>query len=184
MVALAFNVAQLLKEPTGSIRIHHLDDDVSSLVRDAKIVSPLNGDLVFTRTGEGVLVTGRLTTSGRAVCRRCAGDFVANIELDLEETFMMTHDVSTGARLEIKADSVNEENLIDEWHMLDLSEIMRQNLVLAMPPFPVCRQECKGLCPHCGHDLNEGPCDCADEEINPQWSALARLLSGEDSQPN
>ena len=184
MVALAFNVAQLLKEPTGSIRIHHLDDDVSSLVRDAKIVSPLNGDLVFTRTGEGVLVTGRLTTSGRAVCRRCAGDFVANIELDLEETFMMTHDVSTGARLEIDSDRVDGENLIDARHMVDLTEIIRQEVLLAMPPFPLCKHECKGICPHCGKDLNEGPCSCVSEETNPQWSALARLLSGEGSQSN
>ena len=184
MVALAFNVAQLLKEPTGAVRIHHLDDDISSLVEGIETVAPLRGDLAFTFTGDGVLVTGLLTTSGRAACRRCAGDFVADIELELEEMFLMTHDVSTGAQLEIKAERIDEENLIDERHMVDLTEIIRQDLILAMPPFPLCQQECKGLCPHCGQDLNEGDCGCVDEEINPQWGALARLLSGEDSQPN
>ena len=184
MVTFKFNVAQLLKEPTGSVRIHRLDDDVSSLLEDIEIVSPLKGDIVFTRTGEGILVTGKLATSSRAVCRRCSNEFIVDLGLDLEETFMMTREVSTGARLEVKADHVDEANLIDERHILDLAEVVRQYLLLAVPPFPLCRQDCKGLCSHCGRDLNKGSCDCALEEINPQWSALEHLLSKANSQPD
>ena len=184
MVALKFNVAQLLKEPTGSVRVYQIDDDVSSLLEDIEIVSPLVGDIVFTRIGEGILVTGKLTTSSRAVCRRCANEFIVGLDLDLEETFVMTHDVNTGARIEVRGDHVDEANLIDDRHILDLAEVMRQNLLLAVPPFPLCRQDCKGICPHCGRDLNEGPCDCTREEINPQWGALERLLSEANSRPN
>lgn len=175
MQALRFNVAQLLKEPTGATRHYSLDDDISELSEDLQPRAPLKGELVFTRTVDGVLVTGHLTTAAVVTCRRCAVDFVTPVELDLEEEFRAAYDVYTGVRLPRREDD-DEAAMIDEQHLLDLSEVMRQDLLLALPVFPLCRPECAGLCPRCGHDLNEGPCACMEAEEDPRWAKLRTFL--------
>jgi uncharacterized protein len=49
---------------------------------------------------------------------------------------------------------------------IDLAEVVREELALAVPPFVLCREDCAGLCPKCGSDLNAGPCECAPAETN------------------
>jgi uncharacterized protein len=58
---------------------------------------------------------------------------------------------------------------------IDLEPMLRDALTLALPLNPICRSDCKGLCAHCGKNLNEGPCDCTDDDIDPRWAALSEL---------
>ncbi len=174
MQSLRFNVAQLLKQATGASRSYVLDEDIRQLT-DEMSFAPLHGDIRFTRTEDGVLVTGHLQTAVDLPCRRCAATFTETITFELEEEFHAAFDVYTGLRLPPR-ETDEVETMIDEQHMLDLSEVIRQNVLLAVPPFPLCRPECKGLCPHCGKDLNTGPCDCQEEETDTRWSALQALL--------
>jgi uncharacterized protein len=63
---------------------------------------------------------------------------------------------------------------------LDLRPALREEWLLAAPTFALCREDCKGLCPRCGADLNDGPHDCAQPEVDPRWEALTKLdRSGE-----
>jgi uncharacterized protein len=70
---------------------------------------------------------------------------------------------------------------IDHNHVLDLREAIRQNLLLAMPIKTLCKEDCAGLCPECGKDWNEGPCDCEAMVDDDRFSALRQLL--EQSEP-
>src|SRR5262249_23600562 len=63
---------------------------------------------------------------------------------------------------------------------LDLSEAVREELILAVPDYVLCREDCAGLCPHCGKDLNEGPHDCAAKPTDARWAAL-EALKGRDN---
>jgi uncharacterized protein len=58
---------------------------------------------------------------------------------------------------------------------LDLGEAVRGEVILAMNPYVVCDPECRGLCPRCGANLNEGACGCTAEEVDPRWEALRAL---------
>jgi uncharacterized protein len=58
---------------------------------------------------------------------------------------------------------------------LDLSEAVREELVLAVNPYVVCDLECPGLCPRCGASLKDGPCGCTEEDRDPRWDALREL---------
>ena len=175
MQSLAFNVAQLLKQPTGATHSYKLDDDITALAQEVEFRSPLQGEVKFTRTTDGVLVTGHLATMASVACRRCSTVFVTPVELDMEEEFRAAYDVYTGIKLPPREDG-DEATMINERHELDLSEVMRQDLLLALPPFPLCREDCAGLCPQCGKDLNEGPCDCVKEEVDSRWATLRELL--------
>ena len=65
--------------------------------------------------------------------------------------------------------------MIDDRNIMDISEAIRQYTVMALPIKPLCRQDCSGLCPTCGADLNEKRCDCTPE-IDPRWEKLNTLV--------
>ncbi len=171
---MKFNVAQLLKSAIGTRRDFQLQDDIGTLDPEIVATEPLTGSVRFTRTANGILATGKLQTTLAIECRRCLRTFTTPVDFDLEEEFVPTIDVLTGTRL--ATDGAEEELLIDERHMLDLSEVVRQYLILYREQYPLCSEACAGLCPVCGKNLNEGPCGCQDVSEDPRWAALRELF--------
>ena len=64
---------------------------------------------------------------------------------------------------------------------IDVDEIVKEQILLAVPARTLCREDCKGICPECGTDLNTGQCDCAAEEVDPRWAALKSLKETDNS---
>jgi len=93
----------------------------------------------------------------------------------LEEEFYPTMDVVTGVPLPQPEDA--DSFTVDEHHVLDLYEAVRQYALLALPMKPLCKQECPGICPQCGKNLNEGKCSCPRRERDARWAKLEGLLS-------
>lgn len=171
---MRYNVAQLLKEQNGHSRQYALHEDISRLDPEIEPISGLDGYVQLIRTGDGVLVLGQLQTSLEFECARCLTHFSKSIQFRLEEEFHSTIDIITGAMLP-HADDDEEATRIDDHHEINLTEVVRQNLLLAIPPNPICRTKCLGLCPTCGKNWNEGPCDCKHDDIDPRWDALKQL---------
>jgi uncharacterized protein len=106
-------------------------------------------------------------------CARCLEPVAVPLEVSVEEVFSPTIDIFTG-----KSVTPEEEDRalwIDEHHILDLSEVVRQDVLLAAPISVTCRTDCRGLCPNCGQDLNQGKCGC-EPEPDPRWGPLLKLL--------
>ncbi|MFQ5854426.1 MAG: DUF177 domain-containing protein [Anaerolineae bacterium] len=178
---MQYNVAQLLRAPTGTLRHHDVDElasEVQALLDGdgIKVQGPLQGAVTLMRITDGILVTGTLEISLELTCDRCLDAFDVSVQVELEEDFRPSIDIKSGAALP-PVGGEELETLIDEYHILDLSEVVRQGILLAAPMHPVCRADCAGLCPQCGQNLNEGPCDCDVEALDPRWSQLQSLLS-------
>jgi uncharacterized protein len=174
--AFQFNVAQLLKQPSGARRVYDIDTtDIPPLDEDLNIIGPIQGQVRLSRVGDEILVTGELETTVELACGRCLTPFQAPVRFEIEEEFRPTIDVTSGVHLPQEPDQ-DSATLIDEHHILDLAEIMRQDLLLSLPTSPLCRSDCLGLCPVCGQNLNERICDCDREEIDPRWEALREGL--------
>jgi uncharacterized protein len=103
----------------------------------------------------------------------------AKVTVQVEDIFQPTVDVVRGTFIQVDEDDT--ALLINEQHILDLSEVLRQNLLLAVPMQPLCRPDCAGLCPTCGQDLNEGACECDSAGIDPRWADLGSLLADVNS---
>ena len=73
------------------------------------------------------------------------------------------------------SDRESGEYVFDSSSVLDLSEAVREEVVLAVDPYVVCDAKCRGLCSGCGVDLNFGECTCEGTEIDPRWAALRSL---------
>jgi uncharacterized protein len=176
--SLQFNVAQLLKQPTGTRRVYDIAaTDMPPLDDDLKVVAPFNGQVKLLRIGTGILVTGELETSVKLECSRCLSTFLTTTRFEIEEEFQPMLDVVSSARLPQEPDQ-DTATIIDERHILDLAEIVRQDLMLSLPPSPACRPDCRGLCPHCGQNRNEDACNCQTEAIDPRWAALKANFDG------
>lgn len=172
---MRYNVSQLLKEHVGATRHYQLQEDISDLDRSLKPLTDLVGNVDLIRTNEGILVRADLRTNVELTCSRCLVQFSMPVRFKIEEEFHPTIDILTGARLP-QPDDADEATQIDAHHLLDLSEIVRQDLTLALPLVPLCRNDCKGLCPNCGKNWNEGDCECADVEMDPRFAILKQLL--------
>ncbi len=177
---LQFNVAQLLKEATGGSRSYDINARISDeLDDDVTVVSPLVGHVRFLRTGQNILVTGSLQSTIRKICGRCLTSFTTPISIELEEEFYPVTNIVTGAALAEPADA-DLANRIDEQNILDLSEVIRQELVVANDGILYCRPECKGLCPRCGRDRNVDPCDCQNVQKDARWAGLLALQTEDE----
>lgn len=175
---LRFNVAQLLKQPIGATRSYEVETPVGHLAPELEQTEPLMGRVHMLRTGLGVLVEGQFEGMVVTQCSRCLSDVVVPVSVEIEEEFQPTIDVVRGTHLPLEEEDA--ALLIDEQHILDLSEVLRQSLLLAIPMQPLCMPDCAGLCPVCGQDLNQGTCECVAAEVDPRWQDLGALLAGTD----
>ena len=124
----------------------------------------LAGNLVVQNLEMRVLLNGNLAAQGRAECGRCLEEFT--VRWDVPVDVMILRDVDTD-------ESEGETLLIlQKSGEVDLSESLRQCAALAFPQAPVCRPDCRGLCPDCGIDRNQADCGCSDNEVDPRWEGL------------
>ncbi len=175
---MRINVSQQLKASIGSIRNYK----VSEIVNVANGKSMVQGEVGLIRTDRGILAKGTLHTGVEVTCSRCLSLFSCPLTLNIEEEYFPTTDVVSSASLPLP-----EEPgcfTIDEHHVLDLTEAIRQYALLAIPMKPLCRGDCAGLCPSCGHNLNQGVCDCSPRETEPRWSELNKLALASDAVVN
>ncbi len=108
---------------------------------------------------EGIKVDLRVMTTLRRACARCLRDVELPVETDAEETYHESGDAPL-----ITMDTI------------DLGPIIHEAVILAEPMRALCKPDCRGLCPRCGKDLNEGPCGCTDDDQDPRLAPLAKLL--------
>ena len=168
------NVAQLLKSSIGTVRDYQLSETVAVAGND----SPVQGDVRLLRTDRSILVSGIVTADIELTCSRCLNQFKYPLTMNIEEEFFPTTDVVSGMAIPLPDDpgsfTINEQNI------LDLTEAVRQYALLAIPMKPLCREDCAGLCPTCGCNLNQLSCNCLTKPVDPRWAVLSRLALTDD----
>jgi uncharacterized protein len=181
-VTLAHNVSELLKSAPGAARQVTIDEPHPRLGPDLQVTRPIQGTARLLRTQNGIVVRSRLATTVNLDCARCLDPVERDLTIDLDEEFRPSVHILTGAPLEAPED---EALRIDERHLLDLTEAVRQYLATSIPLQPLCSTSCQGLCPVCGMNLNEGNCRCdaASVAASGPFAALAGLIQPDQDQP-
>ena len=157
--ALTIDVARLDRD--GEAVEGVLDDAVLDL--HDEYLRPFAGiryRLTVQLAGRELLARGELEQDFEAVCSRCGADFDFTVTVPDFLTSLETDEKTEFA---------------------DLTDELRQSIILALPTDPVCRADCRGVCPTCGKNLNEGPCTCVHEERDGRWGALDVLLPGTEN---
>ena len=169
---MLYNVAQLLKEPIGATRSYQVEQRFTGV---PGITDRVCGQLDMMRTHQGILVNAKLEIESTLMCSRCLGAFTRPSTLLIEEECFPTIDLHTGRKLSPPAEDEGALR-IDDSHFLDLHEVLRQYVISDGPMKPLCRQDCPGLCQHCGINLNQARCECDAGQRDQRWAALAALL--------
>ncbi len=167
---MLFNVSGLVLEGIGATRKYPVSDVFETTGGETERVE---GEVEFIRTPSGVLARVYLRLVDPEVCSRCLRPFDREVPIEFEEEFHATTDPRTGGSLPPPED--RDAFVIDSNHTLDLSEAVRQYREVSLEIQPLCRPDCRGLCPTCGKDLNLGDCDCEPVETESPWSKLAGL---------
>ncbi|HOC31177.1 MAG TPA: DUF177 domain-containing protein, partial [Armatimonadota bacterium] len=136
--------------------------------------SPVEGHVTFTNTGNVLVVMGRVTTTLRLSCGRCLEPVDVDLDVPVEEEFIVAHGEITDLADGDTGFAEPALQALIKGNLLNVTELVRQAIVLEEPGEIVCRDDCKGLCPHCGRNLNEGTCSCVPDDDSP-FSALAQL---------
>ena len=130
------------------------------------VTEPVLAEGTVRNTAGVLMMTGDIRTTIHGTCDRCANDFDRAIHFPIEVVLV--------------TEMANEENE-DEWvfplegDSADLDDIVRTVFVLNLDSKLLCKEDCKGMCHRCGHNLNDGPCNC-QKELDPRFAALKQLL--------
>lgn len=126
------------------------------------VSSPIDLELQLQAVGDGVLATGTAGVQLRGECARCLSPIEAAAEIDVQELFLFPG-----------VDPDDAEASRVEGELIDLEGVLRDTVVLDLPFIPLCRDDCEGLCPICGANLNDDPDHAHDEAADPRWADLA-----------
>jgi uncharacterized protein len=165
------NVSLLLREPIGATRNYDIDEDID--IAGEGLKNHIKGVCNMIRTQRSILVRCTLNTEMELSCGRCVSRFKQPVRIKFSEEFFPTLDIESGAALPPPEEA--SSFTIDELHILDITEAVRQYFLLAVPMKPLCKKECAGLCPTCGQNLNKGKCGCPADNTDPRWAKLADL---------
>jgi len=140
--------------------------------------------MVFTNTGSVLLMEGSVETRVALPCSRCAVYFEEPVWADLSDQFALEAKAAgphgRASHVEVEEDVNPSAGRLFEGHLFDLTEFLRQNILLSLPSSPLHDASCRGLCAACGKDLNEGPCGCPAVPAAPALSGLAVLLGSDN----
>lgn len=127
-----------------------------------RFLEPLSWQVTITNTSEAFLVMGSISGKGSCDCVRCLEDAPVEVAGDVEGYFVFPGNEPD----EDDEDAPDFEVLPDD-HVIDLEPLLLTAVSLSLPFNPVCKEDCLGLCPQCGANLNEGPCSCdRDDDVD------------------
>lgn len=160
---LLINVAELLRR-AGSIREIDCQVDAEDFnFDDGRIVNGSKVDVALTLEAltDGIVVHGTLQARWNFECRRCLRTLTGHAEVEVHELY--------------QAVITDPDAYPITGEQLELLEMARENILLAVPLAPLCRPDCPGLCPQCGADLQIHPCACSSARRDDRWAVLDTL---------
>ena len=155
------------------IRLEAGPEQVAPLTEELKSVSHLSVALAIQKADDDFYAQGEVEADVTLECARCLRGFETH--LTGRTDFIIN---AEGQPPKTDRDVIDDEEYISYRGpdmSVDISDQVRQALVLAVDLKPLCDEDCKGLCPSCGKNLNDGPCDCGSKQIDPRWEGLKGL---------
>ncbi len=145
---------------------------------DYRVVQPVTLTVDVYKKNTEVTLVGRVGTVLELECGRCLEPYTLPVDASFDLLFL-PHRQNTGeGEVEIEDDDLNTAFYRDD--TIDLGQLMREQFCLALPMKPLCRDDCRGLCPQCGTNLNLASCGCVNTWVDPRLETLRSLMPEKD----
>jgi len=150
--------------------------EVGSLDERVSVVEPVSVTGNVRIAGAEVFVNGHIETRAQVECDRCLQQVETPVKADFELQYIGDNEYASSEAAELTEGDMSVS--VFDGKAIDVDEIVKEQILLAVPTRMLCRPDCKGLCPDCGVDQNTTRCACGADEVDPRWAALKNLSSG------
>ena len=167
---------------TEEVHRQYLPEAFPKAEGDFRIVEPVDLALRITKDAQKVRLVGRLRTTLEVDCSRCVEPFRVPVDAEIDQMLLPEGAEIVGASDDDEDDGQQADAGVSFYKddTIDLGELMRDEFYLALPMKPLCKDDCKGLCPTCGTNWNRETCTCKVEWTDPRLAALKSLLKHDD----
>ncbi len=164
---MIIDVSSILKETGGKINIDAKLDfaDVDFLGESFRFTAPLDLCGKIYNNGKSLRLELKVSGNMQVHCARCISLIDTGLEFDVVENFMQDD-----------SEAVDEDIILFSGTKIDIKDVVVNSFFMNAEGRYLCSEDCKGLCPKCGKNLNEGSCDCADDDIDPRWASLREIM--------
>jgi uncharacterized protein len=147
--------------------------DAGNEVDSFRVASPVTLAFDIVKDKDMFRLAGSVRTTLELTCGRCLEPFALPVDASFDLRYQPHAENKGEGEVEIEEDDLT--TAFYENDEVDLGQLMREQFYLSLPMKPLCRVDCKGLCPSCGTNLNRGSCDCKREWEDPRFAALKKL---------
>ncbi len=151
-----------------------LEEKIS--IEGFSVSSPVKAQLSVNKIENEVMVTGNLAVELEMACSRCLKDVRQAQDLPVSVVYHPADEIGS------EKHGLHDDEMDMGFYTgeeLDVDELIREQILLSVQMKPLCKEDCKGLCPKCGIDLNTATCTCVQKEIDPRLEVLKKLLDKE-----
>lgn len=161
------------RQPLGEFSRTFQPQEVADATDAYGIVAPVELEFEIHKDKARFRLEGRVRTELELPCSRCLEPFRMKVDAPFDIRYHPTVEASNEPEREITEDDLGTSYYRDD--QIDLNELMREQFYLTLPMKPLCQEDCRGLCPQCGINLNTGACDCAPAWEDPRLAPLRQL---------
>ncbi|TDA65656.1 MAG: DUF177 domain-containing protein [Clostridia bacterium] len=169
-----------LRQASGAKEDFYVQGELPQRVMDPEegsLQGPVELSGTVANVGHILVVKGNVEATVEFICSRCLRPFARHLRLPYEEEFChisQLHNVPPEAREGVH-DFAGETVALDE--------TIAETIILSLPMRALCREDCRGICPKCGQDLNEGSCDCRPDDVDPRLAVLSKFMGPGQKNP-
>jgi len=144
-----------------------------SIEEEVEVLNPCLVELKVTPIGTKYRIVGSISLKLRLQCSRCLESYPFDLFCDFDLLYLPIEVMPSEASVELEDKDANVTYYRED--KIELLELLREQVLLAFPMKPICSEECKGLCPHCGANLNISSCNCKEASIDPRLEKLKKI---------
>jgi uncharacterized protein len=159
------------EDRSQTLKLEESPETLELCAEGTSFEEPVKVDLSVSKSGAQLICRGKMKTSVRLECSRCLLRYDQPLVSNLD--FVIDFGESPQ---EFKSEEDNYFVADPSSGFFQIDDLIRETILLALPLKPLCSEDCKGLCPICGTDLNKSQCNCVKKETDPRWEKLKGLL--------
>jgi len=167
------------RQPTAEFARTFQPSEVGAEGDPYTVVTPVNLAFEILKDKDRFRLVGDVQTILELGCSRCVEAFQLPVASHFDLRYWPMTEAAGESEAELAEGDLETSYYTDD--QIDLNELMREQFYLALPMKPLCRENCRGLCPQCGTNLNAGGCSCTPAWEDPRLAALKALKSRGDS---
>jgi len=167
------------RQPLGHFSRTFQPEEVEQEGDSYRVVQPVSLDFDIHKDKDRFRLEGTVRTELELACSRCLEPFRLPVDAAFDLRYHPASEMSS-----VEESGIEEEDLETSYYrdeQIDLNELMREQFYLALPMKPLCQDGCRGLCPQCGTNLNQGACDCAAEWKDPRLAPLEAIKRSQNN---